>query len=67
MEKAKVFFTDFRAQLGDSLPSKLKRLIKKAGMEQLELDGKLVKKKSLPEKYADTMKDVGVPLSEIRI
>ena len=40
MEKAKVFFTDFRAQLGDSLPSKLKRLIKKAGMEQLELDGK---------------------------
>ena len=40
MEKAKVFFTDFRTQLGDSLPSKLKRLIKKAGMEQLELDGK---------------------------
>ena len=36
MEKAKVFFTDFRAQLGDSLPSKLKRLIIKAGMEQLE-------------------------------
>ena len=42
--------TDFRAQLGDSLPSKLKRLIKKAGMEQLELDRKFAAIKNLQHK-----------------
>ena len=32
MEKAKVYFTDFRAKLGEGLPTKLKRLIKTAGI-----------------------------------
>ena len=41
MEKAKVYFTDFRTEaFGDSLPLKLKKLIKKAGIGQIELDGK---------------------------
>ena len=29
MEKSKVYFTDFRAKLGEGLPMKLKRLLKK--------------------------------------
>ena len=29
MEKSKVYFTDFRAKLGEGLPLKLKRLLKK--------------------------------------
>lgn len=41
MEKAKVYFTDFHTTaFGDGLPAKLKKLIKKAGIEQLGLDGK---------------------------
>lgn len=42
MEKSKVYFTDFRANLGEGLPTKLKRLIKKAGIEKLEMNGKFV-------------------------
>ena len=42
MEKSKVYFTDFRAKLGEGLPSKLKRLIRKAGIEQIDMDGKFV-------------------------
>lgn len=42
MEKAKVYFTDFRAKLGEGLPTKLKRLIKTAGIADLDLDGKFV-------------------------
>lgn len=42
MEKSKVYFTDFRASLGEGLPTKLKRLIKKAGIEKLEMEGKFV-------------------------
>ncbi len=38
MEKSKVYFTDFRTiAFGDGLPTKLKKLIKAAGM-----DGKFV-------------------------
>ncbi len=41
MEQSKVYFTDFRTKaFGDSLPTKLKKLIKKAGIEELNLDGK---------------------------
>ena len=32
MEKAKVYYTDFRAKLGEGLPTKLQRLMKKAGI-----------------------------------
>ena len=43
MEKAKVYFTDFRTKAnGDGLPTKLKKLIKKAGIAHLDLEGKFV-------------------------
>jgi len=41
MEKAKVYFTDFRTKaFGDGLPTKLKKLIKKAGIGQINMEGK---------------------------
>ena len=40
MGKSKVYFTDFRAKLGEGLPTKLKRLMKTAGIA--DLDGKFV-------------------------
>ncbi len=43
MEKSKVYFTDFRTKAnGDGLPTKLKKLMKKAGIANLDLDGKFV-------------------------
>lgn len=42
MEKSKVYFTDFRTKLGEGLPTKLKRLIKDAGIEQIDMDNKFV-------------------------
>ena len=43
MEKAKVYFTDFRTPYGgDTMPGKLKKLIRKAGIEQLNLEGQFV-------------------------
>ena len=43
MEKAKVYFTDFRTPYGgDSMPGKLKKLIRKAGIAQLNLEGQFV-------------------------
>lgn len=43
MEKSKVYFTNFRTQaFGDGLPTKLKKLIKKAGIGQIDMDGKFV-------------------------
>ncbi len=43
MEKSKVYFTDFRTIAnGDGLPTKLKKLIKKAGIADLNLEGKFV-------------------------
>jgi uncharacterized Fe-S center protein len=41
MEKAKVYFADFRTKaFGDGLPTKLKKLIKKAGIDRIDMDGK---------------------------
>jgi len=41
MEKAKVYFSDFRTvAYGKSLPAKLKNLIKKAGVEQIDFENK---------------------------
>ena len=41
MEKANVYFTDFRTKaFGDGLPTKLKKLIKKAGIDQIDMEGK---------------------------
>lgn len=43
MSASQVYFTDFHTPAyGDSLPTKLKKLIKKAGIGQLDLDGKFV-------------------------
>lgn len=43
MEKAKVYFTDFRTvAFGDGLPAKLQKLMKRAGISQIDLNGKFV-------------------------
>ncbi|MBQ6257133.1 MAG: DUF362 domain-containing protein, partial [Clostridia bacterium] len=42
MGKAKVYFTDFRTRLGVSQGAKLQRLIKKAGIGDIDFDGKFV-------------------------
>lgn len=43
MQTPKVYFTDFRTKaFGDGLPVKLKKLLKKAGIEKLNMDGKFV-------------------------
>ncbi|MGN0772660.1 MAG: DUF362 domain-containing protein, partial [Candidatus Ventricola sp.] len=43
MEKAKVYFTDFRTVAnGDGLTNKLKKLIRKAGIADIDMDGKFV-------------------------
>ena len=42
MEKAKVYYSDFRTKQGEGLPTKLKRLIKKAGIDQIDMEGKFV-------------------------
>lgn len=43
MEKAKVYFTDFRTPMnGDSLIIKLQKMLKKAGIEQIDMNGKFV-------------------------
>lgn len=42
MEKAKVYFTDFRTKIGEGLPTKLKRLLKDAGIGQIDMDNKFV-------------------------
>ena len=42
MEKSKVYFTDFRAKLGEGLPLKLKRLLKKAGISEIDMENKFV-------------------------
>lgn len=42
MEKSKVYFTDFRTRVGVSLTEKLQSLIKKAGITDIDMDGKFV-------------------------
>ncbi len=42
MAKSQVFFTDMRCKVGTSLLMKLDKLIRKAGIESLPLDGKFV-------------------------
>ena len=43
MEKAKVYYTDFRTRaFGDGLPAKLQKLMRKAGIENIDMDGKFV-------------------------
>ena len=43
MGKSKVYFTDFHTRdYGEGHPKKLKRLIKAAGISEIDMDGKLV-------------------------
>ena len=42
MEKSKVYYTDFRSKLGEGLPLKLQRLIRTAGIDQIDMEGKFV-------------------------
>ncbi len=42
MEKSKVYYTDFQAKLGEGLPLKLQRLLRTAGIDQIDMDGKFV-------------------------
>ncbi len=43
MEKSKVYFTDFRTvAYGYGLPTKLKKLIRRAGIGQIDMEGKFV-------------------------
>ena len=42
MEKAKVFFTDFRTQVGTSMTDKLKKLCLAAGFKNIDMEGKFV-------------------------
>ena len=42
MEKSKFYYTDFRAKLGEGLPLKLQRLIRTAGIDQIDMEGKFV-------------------------
>lgn len=41
-ERTTVWMTDFRAKVGEGLPTKLKRLLKVAGLDQLDMEGKFV-------------------------
>ena len=42
METANVYYTDFRTKLGEGLPTKLKRLIRAAGIGEIDMDNKFV-------------------------
>ena len=42
MEKSKVYFTNLRTKNNDNLQQKLERLIKKAGISNIDFDGKYV-------------------------
>ena len=42
MEKAKVYFSDFRTRVGVSQGVKLQRLIRRAGIDQIDFEGKFV-------------------------
>ena len=42
MERSKVYFTDFRSTNGIDMPSKLKRLIRMAGIDKIDFEGKFV-------------------------
>ena len=41
MEKAKVYFSDLRALPGTNLPGKLKKLIRKAGIGEIDFEKKM--------------------------
>lgn len=42
MEKSTVYYTSFRTRIGEGIPTKLKRLLRKAGIEQIDMEKKFV-------------------------
>ena len=42
MEKSKVYFTDFRCKIGTNGLTKLQKLCRRAGIDQIDMDGKFV-------------------------
>lgn len=42
MQRSKVYFTDFRTTVGTGLPTKLQKLIRKAGIADIDMEGKFV-------------------------
>lgn len=40
MGKSKVYYSDFRAKPGEGLPTKLKKLIRAAGIGEIDMDNK---------------------------
>lgn len=42
MSKSKVYFTSFRTKLGVGLPTKLQKLLKMAGMQEIDMENKFV-------------------------
>ncbi len=43
MERSKVYFTDFRTPaFGDGLPTKLQKLLRRAGIQNIDMEGKFV-------------------------
>ena len=52
MEKSKVYFTDFRTRLGEGLPSKLKRLMKAAGIQNIDMITNLLPSSCTLENWA---------------
>ena len=42
MEKSKVFFTDLRTVPGNDLLTKLEKLIRRAGIADIDFDGKFI-------------------------
>ena len=42
MEKSKVYFTDLRALPGTNLPGKLQKLMKRAGIGEIDFEKKMV-------------------------
>lgn len=55
MAESKVYFTDFRTiAFGDSLPIKLKKLIRKAGIGQIDMDASLWPLRCTSESWASS-------------
>ena len=62
MEKAVVYFTDFRCPVGTSLTDKLRRLCIAAGMKNMDLEGKFVAIKM----HFGELGNLGLPAAELR-
>jgi hypothetical protein len=68
MEKSKVFFTDMRTRGGETLPNKLKRLIRKAGIGEIDFRGPAgLKPPTLPlvAKISESARNTWTPIPDL--